>query len=190
MRICLHTRPLLKLLCHLKDIMSHEILVFMVQVIQRLPHKINQLQVPKSILALIILLGSFSTTLIFALLAYQIYFLDKVYLGVWVDGVDVSTYTKDQVYTLVENQAQLRVSQSITLESPEGRWQFSAQDLGLGVDVQNTVERVYAVGRRGSFWGDLREQFILLEQPLMITPKITYDPNILSGVLEQIAKGF
>jgi len=139
-------------------------------------------------LASIIFLGSFLVVVIFALLTYQIYFLHRIYLGVQVDGIDVSQMHPDQVQHLVAVHAQDILNRPITLVSNEGSFTLTAEELGARVDVGQTINMAYAVGRQGRFARDLKQQLRILNQPINILPVIEFDTGPANTVLLNISR--
>ncbi len=136
--------------------------------------------------ALMIGIGTLSVLMIFSLLAYQIYFLERVHLGVQFNEMDVSTLTQSELHDLVNRQAKEMLNRSVILTSADQDWTFTAASLGLQVDVEQTVHFAYSQGRRASFVADLFAQIDLMVQPIHIQPFITFDTGPVNNILNQL----
>jgi vancomycin resistance protein YoaR len=159
----------------------------MSQTSQVLPLKILRASVPSFILAVIIVLGSFLVTVIFGLLAYQVYFLNRVHLGVQINEVEVSQMTPFEVRQLVAKQAKDLLDRPITLLSDEETFTFTAAELGAQVDIERTIELAFSVGRQGPFLTDLRSQLQTMSQPVQIVPVVTFDTGPANNALLNLA---
>ncbi len=137
--------------------------------------------------AFLIFLGSMLVVLIFGVLTYQIYFLDRVYLGVEIDGVDVSQLHRAEVQQLISKQAEEMLARPLTLVTDEGSFTLPVAELGANVDVVQSVNLAYSVGRQGNFIQDMLLQLHLLSEPMQIVPIITFDTGPANNVLLNIA---
>lgn len=154
----------------------------------RIPIKIARTVPPWPILVAIIILGGILVTLIFGLLIYQIYFLNRVYMGVQIDGVEVGTLTQAEVQQLVMRQTDGLLSRPITLVSNEGSWTMTAAELGARVDTEEMINQAILAGREGNFIADLWTQFQVMREPINIEPVIKFDSGPANSALLDIAK--
>lgn len=154
----------------------------------RIPVKIARTPPPWPILVAIMIWGGMLVTLIFSLLIYQIYFLNRVYIGVQIDGVEVGTLTRTEVQQLVMHQADGLLSRPITLVSNEGSWTMTAAELGARVDTEEMINRAILVGREGNFGADLWTQFQIIRNPINIEPVIKFDSGPANRALLDITK--
>ena len=155
---------------------------------QMIPQKFTAVIFPRLLLALIIFVGSMLVVLIFGLLTYQIYFLNRVYLGVEIGGVDAGQLSRSETRQLVARQAADLLSQPLTLVTDRGTFTFSAEQLGARVDIDRTVNTAFAVGRQGNLARDIRVQLQALNQPVKITPIISFDTGPANNALLQLAR--
>jgi len=158
------------------------------QTSQVLPIRISRVTVSNLLLAMAILAGSLLAAFIFGLLAYQVYFLNRVYNGVQIDGVDVGRMTRPQVAQRVTEQAEEILRRPVTLQTEAGSVTLSAAEVGAVVDIQRTVELAFSVGRHGRFLADLREQWQALRQPVRITPVLVFSTGPANNVLANLAQ--
>lgn len=131
--------------------------------------------------------GGLLTTLLFAILFYQILYLDKVYLGVTMGGVDVSGLRRSEVEAVVARQAHDYLSRPVTLTDGQQQWTFTVGQLGARIDVRQTADRVYAVGRTGSLLRDVRLHASLLGRNLDVEPVFTFDTGPANSALAELA---
>jgi len=142
----------------------------------------------KPLLALIITGGSFLVVVIFALLAYQIYFLHRVYPGVRLEGFDLSRIDEASLQSLVAAQAGQLRQRPITLHADGLSSTFTAAELGATVNEADTLAEAFAVGRQGPFLTDLAAQVRLLSRPVSIVPQVGFDSGPANEVLLPIAR--
>ncbi|MFQ5576044.1 MAG: VanW family protein [Anaerolineae bacterium] len=154
---------------------------------QVLPAKTTRIAMPNVVLGMIILLGSLLVALIFGLLAYQVYFLQRAHLGVQIGGVDVGQMTRPQVEQVVAQQAAELLNRPLTLTSPAGTAALTAAELGARIDIERTVNMAFSVGRQGPFFSDLRTQWHTARRPVSIVPVITFDTGPANAVLRNLA---
>ena len=144
-------------------------------------------RIPLPLFGAIVVLGSLLVMLIFGLLAYQIFFLERAHLGVQIDGIAIDTLTRSEVEQLVIQRAEGLLNRPITLRSTEGSWTLPASELGARVDVEGTTNLAFTVGRRGVFIGDLKSQYKTAQEPINIELIIQFDSGPANIVLAQIA---
>ncbi len=155
---------------------------------QMTPQKITSVVVPRVLLGLIIFAGSMLVVLIFGLLTYQIYFLNRLYPGVEIGGVDAGQLSRQETRQLIARQATDLLSQPLTLVTDRGTFTFSAEQLGARVDIDRTATAAFAVGRQGNFARDIRVQMQALSQPVKITPIINFDTGPANNALLKLSQ--
>lgn len=157
------------------------------QAIRLLPANFFNKPYMKILSAFLIFTGSLLVVLIFGILAYQIYFLDRVYLGVEVNGVDVSQLHRIEVQHLISTQAESMLAKKLTLVADEGSFTLPIAELGANIDVNQSVNLAYSVGRQSNFIQDMMVQLRLLNEPIEIVPIITFDTGPANNILLNIA---
>ncbi len=152
-----------------------------------IPLKLIRPAIPDYVLAIILALGSLLVVVIFSLLAYQLYFLNRTHWGAQINGQDASRMTRAEVQQLVAKEANALLSRSVTLVSSEGSFTLTAAELGASVDIEKTVDLAFSVGRKGAFWADLKAQKEAAKAPINITPVITFDTGPANNILQNLA---
>jgi len=130
--------------------------------------------------------GGLLATIIFVLLGYQIWYLNRGYPGVWVAGVDVGGMTKPEIMAAVSQQTATYLNRPITIKAGGKSWTFTGRELGLRVDITATASQAYQVGRQGNLVVDTLTQFSLLTQPRRVEPVILYDSGPTDQILQQL----
>ncbi len=159
----------------------------MSQTSRAIPLKLICLAIPDYVLAIVIAISSLLVVVIFSLLAYQIYFLDRTHWGVQINGQDASQMTRAEVRQLVTKEVNALLSRPVTLVSSEGSFTLTAAELGAGVDIEKTVDLAFSVGRQGAFWADLKAQKEAAKAPVNIVPVITFDTGPANNILQNLA---
>ena len=140
-------------------------------------------------LTLIIVSILILSNLIAALLAagYQIYYDGLVYPGVSVWGVDLSGKTPAEAAAELNGQFTYPQSTVITFRDNENVWPVTAQDLGIGFDIERTVQAAYEVGRHPQIIPAIRQQVQAWRNGIVVSPVIVYDQPAAESHLLHIA---
>ncbi|MEW5958889.1 MAG: VanW family protein, partial [Chloroflexota bacterium] len=157
------------------------------QVINLKPLKLSGLWLPALFVSAT---GGILTLIIFAMLAYQVFYLDRVYPGVLVDGQPVGGQTPAQVVALLSRRLTPDLSRSITVQAGDKSWSFTGQELGMRVDYAAMADLAFAVGRQGNLLVDSLTQLRLMAAPYNIELVIRYDSGPLNRALQQLADDY
>lgn len=152
----------------------------------------TKFNLPKSIkfwipLTFFLINGALLVTIIFTVLGYQIWYLNRGYPGVLVTGVPVAGLTQPEIEAAVSARAAGYLNRPVTIKAGNQSWTFTGQELGLRVDVAATAEQAFLVGRSGNLLADLLTHLSLLAWPQEVEPVIVYDNNPTEQVLQQLA---
>ncbi|MCK6624602.1 MAG: VanW family protein [Anaerolineae bacterium] len=131
--------------------------------------------------------GGLLVILVFLTLAYQVVYLNRVYPGVWVAGIDVGGMTQPQVMTIVSQRAAEYMTRQVTIQYGLETWTYSGQELGMRVDAATTANAAYAVGRNGNLFADMLTHLSLLRTARHIEPVILYDTGPTNQMLQALA---
>lgn len=154
------------------------------QAIKFKPFKSSGLWLP---LLFVLVTSGLLILLVFGLLTYQLFFLNRIYPGVVVDGQAAGGLTPAEVARRVANGSSVPLTRTITLQAGEKSWSFTTQELGLRLDTAATADAAYAVGRQGNLWVDMLAQLSLLTDPHHVEPIIAYDTGPLNQTLTRLA---
>ncbi len=132
--------------------------------------------------------GGLLALLIFATLAYQVLYLDRIYPGVWVAGSDVGGMTQAEVVGVIGERTAEALKRPVTIQYENQSWTFTGEELGMRVDIVGTVNAAYSVGRKGNLLTDMLTHLRLLNSPRHIDPIILYDTGPTNQVLQGLAE--
>lgn len=132
--------------------------------------------------------GSLLVALFLGLVVYQLVFLNRVYIGVYAMGADLGGMTRAQAEVAVAARAEDYLAFPVTIRYGEEWWTLTARQAGATLDVAETVDQAFAVGRYDYLLGDLWAQWRVLRHGVQIEPVIRYDTGPANMSLTQIAQ--
>jgi len=141
-------------------------------------------------LIIISLAGAVLVGMVFAMLGYQVTYLDRAYPGVTVANIDVGGMTRSEIMAEVDKLASEYLNRSVTVRTETGNetWQFSGRQLGLGLDVVATADQAFQIGRRGNLFADMLTHLSLAYNTSNVEPLIRYDTGPTNQVLQELSQ--
>lgn len=130
--------------------------------------------------------GIFFLMVVGSFAAMKAFHLGRIYPGVSVAGVDVAGLTRTQAKALLEDRVTYPTLGTITLVAGTERWQKSPAQLGLGFQVNESVEAAYAYGRDGNVMLQALDMLNALQSGINIPPIITIDEQVSNRELDAI----
>lgn len=130
--------------------------------------------------------------LICVLVAYsRIGFSERLtaYPGVTIDGIDVSSMTREQATQAVQAQVQGKLDQArvtLTLEGKDNTWSYDWRVLEGAANVEQVVDQAFTHGREGGIFYRSGQIAKVKRQGLALTTEITYNLDALMPELAQI----
>lgn len=109
------------------------------------------------------------------------------YQGVWVDGVQLTGYSKQQAYDTLSAMANERLNgHRITLSFEGQTWQITPSQIGASQDVADEVEQAWSMGREGN-WLE-RQDVIrrLRSEPVSMVSQLEYDDAALTAFAQSV----
>jgi vancomycin resistance protein YoaR len=140
--------------------------------------KVRVLLIFPCVLLLVFLLGS--------VLAFELYYAERVYPGVWVWGVDVGGMRSEDAAVL-EGGLGLDAP-LVTLHGPDRSWSVRPADLGLRLDPWATLVSPYYLGRDRSWAENFLTHLRLLACGENFPPVVVYDEHVARLYLETLAE--
>ncbi len=137
-------------------------------------------------LALLGGLALFAILLFGVLIGYDVNYAGQVYPGVSIAGVDLSGMTPDEASNLLAQELTYPENGRIVLQGDQ-TWVAKPIELGLFLDVQNSVLAAYRVGRQGNPVTRLVEQFRAWYGGVDLSPLLVYDQRVANLYLGDIA---
>ncbi|MCB0190982.1 MAG: peptidoglycan binding domain-containing protein, partial [Anaerolineae bacterium] len=135
---------------------------------------------------LFLIAGGLLAAIIFAVLGFQIFYLDRAYPGVTVNGIDVTGLTQPEIVDIVAQQADDILQESITIQVGDETHTFTKKDLGIYVDIEATADKAYHIGRQGNLLVDVPMHLSLLSRTRDVQPVVLYDTGPSHQMLQSL----
>ncbi len=135
----------------------------------------------------IILISMAVIILILFLILLQLFYTilknDRVYKGVYIDGVNVEGLTEDELReTLQKKYSYEENNIKITLATEKYKEKHNLSDLSMSFDIDATVNKVLSVGRKGNIFERLYEILHVNFNDINIAPEITFDGEKINNI--------
>ena len=134
--------------------------------------------------------GAVLAALVLALGGCLIYVMSygKVFPGVSVAGLDLSGQTREQaVQALTEYAGEQFAQKSLTVREGEREYTQTFAQLPAGVDVEETVDQAYQIGRTGNVFHRLKTVFSLRFHPRKMSLTLHQGEEELEQLADQLA---
>ncbi|CAN5116189.1 hypothetical protein BH11PAT1_BH11PAT1_0310 [soil metagenome] len=124
----------------------------------------------------------------FLYIFYQNSYKNTVYPGVFVDGIDFSGKTKEEVknYFLQKNDALSDIS--FTFATPDKTATASAKELAIGYDDTLLATQAYSIGRSGNIFSDTNLLWQAYTSGVMLPPAYKIQEDTLKTVMEPVSQ--
>lgn len=107
--------------------------------------------------------------------------------GVYVNGVSLGGYTREQGDKLVNDMADKRLNQNaITLTYQDKSWTLTPSMLGASMDVNSQLALAWNFGHTGNFFQRRSQQSYLQDHTVEYNSKLTYDEGLLDQFVAKI----
>jgi len=138
-----------------------------------------------SIIAALILVLIISSAFIFATLNHK-----GIYGGISVNTVNISNLSKEEATAVLSQQYHGPIEHTVRLTCGTAEKEISLAELSARVDIEKTVEKAYSIGRNGNFFARLSEIFKLKKNPLVLSPIISCDEELLKTYIVELTAPF
>jgi vancomycin resistance protein YoaR len=118
---------------------------------------------------------------------YQLLFSGRVFPGIWMAGVDLSSLTPGQASTVLAQHLTYPLSGRIVFHDGEHVWVATPAELGMVFDAGTSVQRAYGQGRQGGLLENMASQLNAWQGGLELAPVILFDARVADGYLQNIA---
>ena len=138
---------------------------------------------------------SIVTVLVLVLIVSSVFIIaalnrNGIYNGVRVNDVDISNLSKEEATTLLSQQYRGPIDHIVRLTCNTEEKEVSLAELSARVDIEKTVEKAYSVGRTGNFFTRLLEIYKLKKNPVVLSPVITCDEELLKAYINELTAPF
>ena len=133
--------------------------------------------------------GSLLTGLVLAIffVALQVRYADIIYPNVYVLGTNLGGKTPDEARTLLVGNFSYGDKTVFTFRDGDKFWQMTANELGVSFDLDETINRAFAIGHSGSLVSDVFGQASAWFRSETVSPVITYNQQTAVNKLTEIA---
>src|SRR5205814_5156492 len=121
-------------------------------------------------------------------LAWQGQYAGKMYVGVTALDTDLGGKTPDAAKKLLSEKVDAFISQPVTLTWGDKQWQPSAEQLGIKVDVDSTVDEAYRVGRGTDPLGNVVQQWNAAQAGYVVPVSVQISEPTLKSYLDGLAQ--
>lgn len=112
---------------------------------------------------------------------------DVIYKGITVNDIDVSGMTKDQLrQLLIKNEKEVLEQKSISVKYNDQVRVIKYPEVGIKVNIDETVDQVWNIGRTGSKSERVFEIISVYMNPKEFYTQVTYDELAVEQIITQI----
>jgi vancomycin resistance protein YoaR len=126
-------------------------------------------------------------TLAALIIAFQMRYSNLVMPGVASSGVALGGLTRDEARAALVNSFRYDDQVIFTFRYGDQFWQYSTADLGIGFDVEATLDQAFNAGRSENVVNNLAQQASIWLNGRGIAPVIRYDQQQTLTAIEDIA---
>lgn len=127
-----------------------------------------------------------------ALYAVDMVYPETILPGVSLNGESIGGYTRTDLIIELRRRYRSFEQQPVTLTFRDQRWQPTLAELGVAFDVERLVNSAFALGRSGDPLTRAYELWLLWQEGIDITPRLTVDlaqtQRYLLGLAPQIER--
>lgn len=113
---------------------------------------------------------------------------DKVYKGVYIEGVDVSGLTKDELTQKIPDIFDKQLSKTITLKIGDSEKTFESLSLVPALDTEAMIDDAFSYGRSQKFLSRLSEISSLKKEHATVEFKICFDDTEVQKLVDETTK--
>ncbi|MBN8591485.1 MAG: VanW family protein [Anaerolineae bacterium] len=126
-------------------------------------------------------------TLAALIIAFQMRYSNLVMPGVASSGVALGGMTREEARAALLDSFRYDDQVIFTFRYGDQFWQYSAGDLGIGFDVEATLDQAFGAGRSESVVSNLAQQASIWLNGRGIAPVIRYDQNTTLAAVQAMA---
>jgi vancomycin resistance protein YoaR len=118
---------------------------------------------------------------------YQLLFSERIFPGISMAGVDLSSLTPEQASAALSTQLTYPTSGRIVFRDGERAWLATPEELGMVFDAGTSVQHAYSQGRQQGLLANLASQLNVWQDGLELAPAFILDERVAHGYLQNIA---
>jgi vancomycin resistance protein YoaR len=118
---------------------------------------------------------------------YQVLFSGRIFPGITMAGVDLSSMTPDQATNALQQRLTYPASGQVVFRDGDRVWATTPAELGMSFDAGMNVQQAYDIGRQGGWLTNLASQLNAWQGGLDLLPVIVFDERTARNYLQNIA---
>lgn len=116
---------------------------------------------------------------------FQPLFLDKVYAGVALEGVDVGGRSREEIAQILSLWQREQGNKQVTIYYGDTIFRIDSNSIDFDLDIDATVDEVWNFGRKGSPWERIKNIRTALKEGYRIPVKVRYNESKLDHLMEE-----
>ncbi len=129
----------------------------------------------------------FSMALLALLIGFQAFYNGYIYPGIQVAWVNIAGMKPDEAAALLDYHLTYPERGRLLLRDGDQIWVVAPSEIGLSFNGQANAQRAYAIGRSGSFFHQIAEQFRAWYGGVTLTPTLVFDERLTENYLKGLA---
>ena len=121
------------------------------------------------------------------ILFLKIIYIDRVYPGVQVSGIELGGVRKSELDNFLAEKITFPKTGLIVFDDQGKSWLFTPEDLGLHLDTIATADAIYKTGREGWPWEQWGERLLSWRDGKKLPPIMVFDERTAQTRLNEIA---
>jgi vancomycin resistance protein YoaR len=118
---------------------------------------------------------------------YQLLFSERVFPGIWMAGVDLSSLTPEEAAAALNQHLTYPSKGRIVFRDGDRVWVATPAELGMDFEAGTSVQRAYGIGRQGDLLTNMASQLNAWQGGLQLAPVIIFDARVAYRFLQNIA---
>ena len=119
--------------------------------------------------------------------AYQELFSGRIFPGVTMAGVDLSSMTPGQANSVLQQRLIYPISGQVVFRDGDHVWVATPAELGMVLELGTSVQEAYDIGRKGGWLTNLAGQLNAWQGGLDLLPVVVFDERVARNYLLNIA---
>lgn len=149
----------------------------------------NNIFVKKNIQIFLILVGIILSLLLIVILATNLVYRGKIFIGAKANGINIGGKTKDEALKELNQKTETYLQKPITLSDEAETWQIYPAEIALNYQNKQLVDKIYDLTNSTNIFTSLFYEFAIISGFRNNFTDFTYDKSLLANKILPISKG-
>lgn len=149
----------------------------------------NNIFVKKNIQIFLILVGIILSLLLIVILATNLVYRGKIFIGAKANGINIGGKTKDEALKELNQKTETYLQKPITLSDEAETWQIYPAEITLNYQNKQLVDKIYDLTNSTNIFTSLFYEFAIISGFRNNFTDFTYDKSLLANKILPISKG-